>query len=66
MGHAGRDNWVCLDCGATHHHKGKCDQCGGLLKADRFMTEDDFDRLGFLLPSHTRIKGGQLSTFWPE
>ena len=45
MGSSGRDNYVCLDCGATHHHKGKCSQCGGPLKADRLMTEDDYDRL---------------------
>lgn len=45
MGSSGRDNYVCLDCGATHHHKGKCSQCGGPLKADRLMTEEDYDRL---------------------
>ena len=45
MGNAGRDNFVCLNCGAWWGHRGKCDQCGAELKADRLLTEDDSDRL---------------------
>ena len=45
MGHAGRDNFVCLKCGAYCGHRGKCDLCGGYLKADRLLTEEDFERL---------------------
>ena len=45
IGHAGRDNYVCLNCGAMLGHKGRCDQCGANLKADRLLTEEDLDRL---------------------
>jgi hypothetical protein len=45
MGHAGRDNFVCLKCGYWYGHKGKCDSCGGLLKADRLLTEEESERL---------------------
>jgi len=45
MGHSGRDSFVCLKCCAWWGHWGKCDNCGGLLKADRLLIEDDFERL---------------------
>lgn len=45
MGHAGQDNFVCLNCGAVWGHRGKCDHCGADLKADRLLTESDWDQL---------------------
>lgn len=45
MGHSGCDNFVCLKCGAWWGHWGKCDHCGAMLKAERFLIEDDSERL---------------------
>ncbi|HUU64447.1 MAG TPA: hypothetical protein VMX96_11130 [Dehalococcoidia bacterium] len=53
MGSAGRDNYVCLNCGAWWGHRGKCDHCGAELKADRLLTEDDSERLVELAKART-------------
>lgn len=64
MGSAGRDNFVCLNCGAWWggHGTGKCAHCGGALKADRLLTEDDNDRLVVLANIRLieKIKSGPL------
>jgi len=47
MGDAGSDSFVCLKCGAWWGSRGtgKCANCGGMLKADRLITEDEWDHL---------------------
>jgi len=39
------DVYVCLSCGALHHHKGKCDMCDYQLKASSEMTEQEWEDL---------------------
>lgn len=50
MGDAGRDSFVCLKCGAWWGAlgNGKCAHCGGMLKADRLLTEDECEHLADL------------------
>ena len=50
MGDAGRDSFVCLNCGAWWGARGtgKCARCGGMLKSDRLLTVDEWEHLADL------------------
>ena len=39
------DSYMCVECGAVVGHKGKCDLCGGRLKATENVTDEDYEKL---------------------
>ena len=47
----GRDwrsfNFVCTKCGATYggRHGGKCPACGGVMKRDDLITDEDLEKI---------------------